>query len=517
MILINSSPRNPVKLFQPFTPVYVPIGLGYLMEAAARQGIDSVCVDEQVEDDIIAAVQRHIASFPRPAFFGFSVLTLAFASAIRAADRLKALYPDCTICFGGIHPTALPDEVLGFPSVDYVIRGEGEIALPALVRALREGGDLSRVGGLSYRKDGGIVHNDRAETIDDLDAVPFPYHRFTASRYDLGFVVSSRGCPYNCIFCSNRVTTGKKYRVRSAAAIADELEMLLRTYGRRQILFLDDNLLVNRERIAALMAEIRRRGLHEQMHFSFQARGDNVTRPLLRDLSAAGFRSVFFGLETASERIMKIIKKGETVAQCADAVRMAKEQGLHVSATFIYALPGETHQDRMDAVRMSRDLGIDMVRFNNATPYPGTELYDIAKREGRLVVQGLYENYNAVSTFIENPFRPIPFSYVPAGNTEDEIRRDILFSYFRYYLDWARLKKVFVRPDLGVRWFDAGRRFRDVLRKVPALAALALLFLFKMLQFFHYAVLKRGTAVSWRFFFSVFEGLCGRRGPGRER
>ena len=90
-----------------------------------------------------------------------------------------------------------------------------------------------------------------------------------------------------------------------------------------------------------------------------------------------------------------------------------------------------------------------MVRFNNATPYPGTELYEIAKSEKRLNVQGLWENFNSVSTFIENPFNRIPFSYVPQGNTEEEIRRDILFSYFSYYLDFKRLKKIFTSPDKG--------------------------------------------------------------------
>ena len=512
MILINASPRDALRIFQPFLPIYVPVGIGYLVAMAEREGIEAHIVDEQIEDDALGRIAGLVRGMRPPHLFGFSVLTAALKSAVDLAGRLKERYPDSVICFGGIHPTAAPDEVLSFPQVDAVIRGEGEYPLLELARCVREGRDHRHISGLSYRDGGRTVHNGCAPLIEDLDALPpFPYHRFTSPRYDLGFVISSRGCPYGCIFCSNRVTTGRRYRIRSAESIVREIELLAGSYGRRQVLFLDDNLLVSRERIHRLLEAIRARGLHRSMTFSFQARGDNVDRPLLQELYDSGFRSVFFGLETASERIMKAIQKGETVAQCAEAVTLAKSIGFHVSATFIYALPGETHEDRMDCVRLGRALRLDMVRFNNATPYPGTRLYEMARDEGRLHVQGLYENFVSVSTFVENPFRKIPFSYVPAGNTENEIRRDILFSYFSYYLDFARLKAIFARPDLGVGWFNAGHRLGELLRKLPALFVLGMMLFFKFGQLFHYAVLKRETAISLRFFLRVFDGLW-RRG-----
>ena len=162
-------------------------------------------------------------------------------------------------------------------------------------------------------------------------------------------------------------------------------------------------------------------------------------------------------METSSEKIMKIIKKDETVAQCVDAVKMAKKIGYHVSATFIYGFPEETREDRMNCVKMSRELGLDMVRYNNATPYPGTELYEIAVREGRLNIQGLYENFVSVSTFIENPFVKIPFTYVSTGSSEEELRRDILYSYFSFYFGINRLKQILLNPNQGVGWFNAGK------------------------------------------------------------
>jgi len=287
---------------------------------------------------------------------------------------------------------------------------------------------------------------------------------------------------HNCIFCSNRVTTGKKYRYLSPENTVKELELLYNNYHPQMVLFLDDNLLVNHERIYRLMDLIKEKGLHNKMRFSFQARGDSVNETLLKDLYESGFKSVFFGLETSSEEIMKVIRKGETVAECISAVKLAKKIGFHVSATFIYGLPTETHQVRMDCARLANELEIDMIRFNNATPYPGTELYDIAKRDGLLNIQGEYENFNSVSTFIENPFKPVPFSYVPEGSTEAGIRNDILMSYFMFYLNPKKLKRMFVKKHEGVSWFNLGDKLLDRLKKIPALTLISFYMGIKFLQ-----------------------------------
>ncbi len=358
------------------------------------------------------------------------------------------------------------------------------------------------------------MHNKRTVHSEKMDAyLPFPYHRFSPKKYDLGFLISSRGCPYECIFCSNRVTTGRNYRFRSAGVLAEELEMLNLRYGRRFIQFLDDNFLVNKERVYLLIDEIRKKGLHKKMTFNIQARGDNVDERILKDLFDASFRSIFFGIESSSESVMKVIKKGETVAQCIEGVKMAKRLGFHVSATFIYGLPTETAENRRNCIKLTRELELDMVRYNNATPYPGTELYEIAKRERRLRIKGVYENFVSVSTFIENPFKRMPFPYVPEGNTEDQIRRDILYSYFSYYLDLRRVKDIFARPELNVGWFNAGENLFQILKKIPALTFLGAMIMIKFFQLFYYMVFKNGTRSPIGHFLKVFDGLL----PGKTK
>lgn len=508
MFLINSSPKNSLKIFQPFLPISVPIGVGCLAAVLERAGVEVVILDEQVEDDVLGKIAAAVKKMEKPYIFGFSVLTAALKSAVGLSKKLKELYPDSVIIFGGIHPTAMPHEVMAYGHIDFVLRGEAEKSLLELYCCLKTKSDYTEISGLSYRINGRVAHNLFNYVADNLDSYPpFPYQRFAGNRrYDLGFVVSSRGCPYRCIFCSNRIITGRRYRYKSASLTVNELEVLNGKYGKNFAVFLDDNLLVSRERIYSLIEEIKRRGLHKRMTFSFQSRGDNVSETLLKDLFSAGFKSVFFGMETSSEKIMKIVQKDETVAQCVAAAKMAKKIGYYVSATFIYGFPEETREDRMNCVKLSQEIGLDQVRYNNATPYPGTELYNIAVKENRLNVQGLYDNFISVSTFVENPFKRIPFSYVPIGSAENALRRDILFSYFSFYLNVNRLKQILSNPEQGAGWFSAGKKIQDLAKKAPGLVFLGLMFSLKFCQLFYYTVIKPETCLSLAEFLKIFRG-----------
>jgi anaerobic magnesium-protoporphyrin IX monomethyl ester cyclase len=504
MILISSSPKDALKIFQPFLPISAPIGAASLVVVAERDGLPVRFVDEQVEADPLRLICRLADELQPPRIFGFSVLTASYRQALTVAKQLKDRYSDSVTVFGGPHPTAVPDAVLAHPQVDLVVRGEGEAVFCELYRRLKNRDSLDGLAGVSRRVGDQIVHGPPPELVLDLDSLPrFPYDYFAREPYDLGFIMTSRGCPYRCIFCSNRVTTGKRYRFRNCEAVLEDLSLLSGRFGQRHINFLDDNFLVDKNRVYQLIEGIRRLGLDKQTAFSFQARGDNVDRELFQELRKANFTSVFFGLETASEDLMKVLQKGETVAQCRDSVRVVKELGFVVNATFIYALPGETHADRMNCARMSQELDLDLVRFNNATPYPGTRLFEMAKEEGRLNVQGEYENFCSVSTFIENPFRKIPLSYVPPGSTEAEIRYDILVSYLAFYLNWRRLKKIFSKPDTNAGWFVAGKGFWQFLKKVPALVVLALLMSVKFVELFFAVLRGKNTKLTFREMFGM--------------
>lgn len=271
MILINSSPQDVLKLFQPFLPIFVPVGIGYLLAVCEREKIKVSFVDQQVEKNVIDLIKNQVVDMERPYIFGFSVITASFQSAVLLSKRLKDLYPDCVICFGGIHPTAVAYEVLSFDHIDYVLRGEGESNLPELYRCIKSGKKTTHISSLSFRINGKTVHNERAPIIADLNTLPiFFYHHFDPQKYDLGFIVSSRGCPYKCIFCSNRIATGRQYRYINADRIIDTIDLLYNKYGKRHIYFFDDNFLFSKSRIRVLLSEIRKRELEKKVKFSFQ-------------------------------------------------------------------------------------------------------------------------------------------------------------------------------------------------------------------------------------------------------
>ena len=481
MILINSSSKNTTGIYQRFFPINPPVGIGYLASYLRKNGIDARIVDEQVEDNIMEIVAQHIKTSTKPHLFGFSVLTAALSRAVDLSREIKEQYPDSFIVFGGIHPSAMPAEMLSFKHVDAVIRGEGEKPLLDLYRCVKNGTDYSGIDNLSFKKDGKFVHNPVNYIIEDLSTYPpFPYHLFDNNKYDLGFVFASRGCPFKCIFCSCKTFPGSsKYRTRPPKHIVEELEMLKNKYGITSVIFLDDNFLVDKKRIYELLSLIKDRQLDGKMKFAFQARGDSMDEALLGEMKKTGFEVVLFGLETASEKIMKTIDKGETVAQCVAGVKAAKKLGYTTGATFVFGLPGETHQDRIECLKLSRQLDIAAVRFNNAIPYPGTELYAIAKRTGRLSVKGLYENFIAVSALTENPFKEIPLAYVPEENTEKEIKTDVLLCQFSYYLQPSKfIRLVLGNSGKNVKWFNSGNFVKSV-KNLPAMIFLIIMLTIK--------------------------------------
>jgi len=482
--------------------------MGYLMAFLEREGITPRYIDEQIEDHVISRIAKQIQELEKPYIFGFSVLTASFKRAIELSKTLKTLYPDSRILFGNIHPTALPEESLAYDHIDFVLSGESEKTLLELYRCLKNGKSVSHIPNLSYKQDGKIIHNPKLLLHDDLSDYPlFPYHLFPPESYDLGFIMSSRGCPFKCIFCSNRIVTGLKFRFRPADAVLKELELLSSQYNLTNISLLDDSFLIDRNKIYPLLDGIRKKGLHKKMRFDCQARADNIDDALLRELRMTGFDTISFGLEAATDEVLKIIKKGETRAQMVAAVQKAKKAGFKIRGTFIFGLPGDSHENRMASVRMDKELELDVIRYNNATPFPGTELYEMAKKQNRLNVQGLWENFNSVSLLIENPFKPTPFSYVPPGNTEPEIKRDLLYAYFASYVRLKRIWKNLSVLDFRPGKFQKNESLPRRLKKFSGYCVLASALFIKFIQFFHYSTIKRETAVSFRFFLSAFSGL----------
>jgi anaerobic magnesium-protoporphyrin IX monomethyl ester cyclase len=478
MILINPRGQK-IKRFYRYLPVSPHTGIGILAACLLRAGKTVKIIDENVTSLDEVMVDDYVKDMSRPYIFGISCVTAAVNRGYQIAKVLKAHYPDSKVIFGGIHPTVLPEEVLSTGSVDIVVRGEGEEILLYLYDAIKNGKDYSHLRGISFRNKNGILHNPDASLVSDIDSLPpFPYELFKnmSERYTLGFIVSSRGCPYDCIFCSQRLISGRAYRYIKLEKVMEELDLLINKYNQREVDFMDDNFVVNKKRVYELCNFIIDRGFHKKCSFHFQARGDSVDENMLRLLLKANFKYIDFGIETASERLMKLINKQETVNDNINAVRMAKKLGFQVSATFILGLPTETKEERRAAYKLAKELDIDFARFNNATPYPGTKLYKIAEEEGTLNIEKGWTNLNACASLVGGYFDTTRLAYVPKGINEKELKRDIfkanVFFYFRPKTIFRVLKKGMIPEGwlvLPKRWYLKPKEIYNIFRLLLSL------------------------------------------------
>lgn len=430
----------------------VPLGLGYLAAYLMEKNFSVKIIDEEVEKLTLESI-KHIADRDDQ-LFGISSMTPNISRGYRLADMIKSIFPKSTVVFGGIHPTVMPEEALSRHSIDLVIRGEGELAMERLVGNHKKGLDLKDTKSASYRDNGKFVHNPPAPLID-INLLPdIPYHLFDSKVYDRGFVISSRGCPYNCVFCAQRAISGNVFRYRDARKVIEEIQTLITKYAPSNIVFFDDIFTINKKRCIELCDAIVERGLHTKTEFTMVTRGDCVDDALLQKLKAANFTGLAFGVETASEELMKMINKKETVQDVVNGINLAKKYDFVIDTVFIYGLPGETRADRVAAFNLACSLDVAKARFNAATPYPGTGLYQIAKEENNLNKVGDWDNFHptGVLTSLE-PFK-FQLPYYPKESSKEEIIMDVIQANMLYYLQpkrlWTLIKNSLDRK--GTKW-----------------------------------------------------------------
>ena len=331
---------------------------------------------------------------------------------------------------GGPLPTCEPESFLA--AFDVVVRGEGEHAMVDLLAAHGAGGDLGAVPGVvAAGADGAAAAGPPRPFAADLDALPFPArdllpnaayisHGRRRYGYSVTTVMSSRGCPFACEFCSN-VVYGSSYRERSPASVVDEIERAL-ALGYDRIAFSDDVFTMRRERVAAVCDEIERRGL--RFDWECLARVDGVDRETAARMHRAGCRTVFFGVESGNDEVLRLMRKGSTAAQARDAVEAAHDAGLEVGAFFILCYPGETDDTVLETLRFAGSLPLDYVGLSMPYPLPGTPLR--RRMQGRITRESRPDGsllMNQQLTF-ESDFSAAKMRFaILAGRGQFELRR----------------------------------------------------------------------------------------------
>jgi len=388
---------------------HIPLGLGYLAAMLEGEGHEVHLWDGSVEE----APLTDLLSTEHFDVLGISSVTPLIHEAWEAARQGKA--SGSVTVLGGPHLTLLPGESLQRPEVDLVVRGEAEETIVDVMRALEKDPghvDLStttrtfsaapwkEIPGLSFRDESGrIVHNDPRKPPADLDSLPFPaHHLYKIERYTnlqprtdgldpharAYTIVTSRGCPHQCIYCSKAVT-GNTWRPRSPENVIEEWRKLVVDLRATEIGVTDDVMTLDMKRAKRICNLLIDEGLNRVPWVTIHGiRADNTDLELLRLMKAAGCKRVGFGVESGNQRVLDIMKKHQTIDQVRQAFANARQAGLQTIGFFIFGLPGENEETMEDTIKLALELDPDLANFMIAAPYPGTELYDMVLDQGEL-------------------------------------------------------------------------------------------------------------------------------------
>jgi anaerobic magnesium-protoporphyrin IX monomethyl ester cyclase len=357
------------------------------------------------------------------------VITVPFSgwskTAFDAASAAKSVDKDITTVLIGLHPSARPVDCLMHPNIDFVVIGEPEQTVFELAGALEQGKveDLKKVRGIGFIKNGKTIITPARPVIQDLDSLPFPARHllpmeayFAAVRENplrgeirkpWTIMITSRGCPYNCVFCTVHIVMGKKWRARSPENVVDEIEQLVHAYHIKQIDFLDDNMTLDKKRMETICDLIVKRGLDIEWYTPSGVRADTLDENLLRKMKESGCKKIRVAPESGVQHVVdQIIKKNLNLEDVEKAVVLCKEVGIKVGCFFVIGLIGETKKDIEETINYAyklRRLGADGFIFSMATPQYGTELYEQAKRGGFLRDGFSDEALSAAEPLIETP------------------------------------------------------------------------------------------------------------------
>ena len=395
-ILLVSVPRN-YPMGNEMYPSGAPLLLGTMLK---KQG-HAVRVVHMVADKMGVTGFCKILQDFRPNIVGFTVSTYQTKMTRLLLEKVKEFDADIVTVVGGSHPSALRSEFLtAFPNTDIVVYGEGEKAITDITQGTR----LSHVKGICFRENGKVITTESSPLIPDLDILPFPdkslisFERysglFPVGRRPCMFIMSSRGCPYRCSFCSKAVY-GSALRLRSPENIMDEVELLYREWGVREIHFGDDTFNANRKWATDLLNLIIKGGWHKKLIFRVALRvNENILDlDLLNHLKAAGVWFVMFGVESGNQGMLDRMHKGITVDEVRRAFQLTHSVGIKTEAYFVIGLPGETAYTVLDSYNLYKEIKPYWAGFSRAMPFPGTEFTREVKAAGHL----LHENYDEFS------------------------------------------------------------------------------------------------------------------------
>lgn len=376
-----------------------PYGILLLGTILQKEGHQIQIVDIFPENKNIFI--EHIRQF-EPDLIGFSIETPAYYRVKEINDDLMTICPNAIRCAGGAHPTAVPDQTLKDLQLDFVVIGEADITFPRVIAHISNQDSWHNVNGICYQNDANeIIRNAPGDTLEDLDKLPIidrsliPYHQFyfSAPGNIRGMfndrstqIMTSRGCPYDCTFCSSRIIFGKKMRRRTVDHVIKEINYLQNNFRIQTICFIDDTFTTQSRWVEEFCHQIIKRKI--KVSWCCQSRADNLKSNLLKLMKQAGCVQIDIGIESGSPRVLKALKKGERLDTLEQAINEVKSAGLRALGTFVVGSPEEREEDLALTIEFIKKTRPTMSQYFTLIPYPGSELYQQALDSGWLVADG---------------------------------------------------------------------------------------------------------------------------------
>ncbi|MBI5892615.1 MAG: cobalamin B12-binding domain-containing protein [Deltaproteobacteria bacterium] len=408
--------------------VYPPLGIMYIASVLEQKGYKVRILDchaEGLDRDVdmidgyvdvgipMDDVRKRIQEF-RPDCVGISCnFSVMVASMNETAKLVKELFPKTAVIVGGNHASSMPEEVMENPCVDYVMVGESELTFPMLLNKIDQGIGFESVPGLVWRKDSGLIKNPPGGYIKDLDSLPMPaWHLFPYEKYSRTYkphtvtwgkpeampsILTSRGCAGTCIFCSVHKTMGRKFRARNLDKVFEEIRFLVDKYHISKLMIVDDNFTHDRKRTKQFCDEFKKYNFGIEIYFQVLALWC-MDEELIDKLYDIGCTHMGFALESGVQEVLtNIVKKPLKLDRAMELLRYAKQKGIHLTGTFVIGFPGETKKDIQRSLYMANYSGLfDSREIYIATPLPGSEMFDICKKNNLFVDNFSYSRVEVV-------------------------------------------------------------------------------------------------------------------------
>ncbi len=354
--------------------------------------IDAYAADMKVSELTIALRKSN------PDVIGITILMDQFAPAGHLCAKLVKLWrSDRIVIMGGVYATVNWETAIQDENVDYVVIGEGEYVLRELIGTFLEKNSLPNTG-ICYRSDGQVINRGRAAFIQDLNALPLPaYHLVPFEKYShsalrksvdsprllpYARIITSRGCPYHCVFCQVESIAGSHFRPRSAKHVLKEIAWLKDTYHIRSIIFDDDNLFTDRKRAVEIFSGMIEQGL-AMPWVSISTAVFRLDEALIEVMCKSGCQHINIAIESGSERVLQeIVHKPVNYEHARQMVSSARKRGIYVAANFIIGFPTETWDEIRGTIRFAEELNVDYVKIFHAIPLRNTRLWDLCVKEG---------------------------------------------------------------------------------------------------------------------------------------